>query len=313
MIRPFRLMMRASFSFQIALPEIRRGQAPPPDPHALFEVVSANASLRRAIIDQLGALGLRGRGHTGLFELRHAMSVEPSDPDVRTVVLLDVRGFDAGDSRMAGFLEAVRADGRQPLIALTASRRKAPWDELADAVLSKPMRSSTLRRAYDDLAEGSEDPGSERAPASVETVIDRESEALDAKTPSGADLRSILLVEDNEINRRVALSQLRDAGCRVDVATNGVEGLEAARSRRYDLILADVQMPRMDGLEMTRRIRSEEVDRHVRTPIVALTAHALTEDRERCLAAGMDDFVAKPFRGDDLRSVVERFLGAVEV
>ena len=114
----------------------------------------------------------------------------------------------------------------------------------------------------------------------------------------------ILLAEDNAVNQRVARLMLERLGCRVDVAANGREAVEMVSQRNYDLILMDCQMPEMDGYEATVAIRSHERGRRI--PIVALTANALDRDRERCAAAGMNDFLSKPIRSDELRAVLAR-------
>jgi hypothetical protein len=103
----------------------------------------------------------------------------------------------------------------------------------------------------------------------------------------------ILLAEDNLVNQKVAMGMLGKMGHRITLATNGLEALEQWRQSDFDLILMDVQMPEMTGLQATMQIRREEaIGTHV--PIVAMTASAMSEDRDRCLAAGMDDFVSKP-------------------
>jgi signal transduction histidine kinase/ligand-binding sensor domain-containing protein/ActR/RegA family two-component response regulator len=131
--------------------------------------------------------------------------------------------------------------------------------------------------------------------------------AVEAVAPPAPDEPPwrILLAEDNSINQRVALLMLSRMGCLADVAADGQEVLEAVRRRHYDVILMDVQMPGMDGLEAARRIRAElPPDRQPR--IVAITANALEENREACLAAGMDDFLAKPVLLDDLKEALRR-------
>jgi two-component system, sensor histidine kinase and response regulator len=122
--------------------------------------------------------------------------------------------------------------------------------------------------------------------------------------------RTVLLVEDNATNRRVAELFLERAGCGVVLATNGREALEALRERPVDLVLMDVQMPVMDGLEATRRIRAE-IPGGARLPVVGLTANALKEQLDACRAAGMDDVIAKPIERERLEAVLERYAPAI--
>jgi len=120
--------------------------------------------------------------------------------------------------------------------------------------------------------------------------------------------RRVLLVEDEPINREIALLMLEDAGLSVDQAEDGAEAVDMAMNGGYDLILMDMQMPRMDGVEATRRIRELPDCRAV--PILAMTANAFAEDRARCLAAGMDDFMAKPVQPERLYAMVLRYLSS---
>ena len=124
------------------------------------------------------------------------------------------------------------------------------------------------------------------------------------RLPTG---RQVLLVEDNPINQRVALRMLERLGHLVHVCQNGVEAMAALQCGTFDLVLMDCQMPEMDGFETTRRIRAAEApDR--RLPILAMTANAMQGDRERCLAAGMDDYLSKPVRAADLADLLHRWL-----
>ena len=110
----------------------------------------------------------------------------------------------------------------------------------------------------------------------------------------------ILLAEDNVVNQKLAIRLLSQMGYRADVASNGVEAVECVARQPYDLVLMDVQMPEMDGLEATRRIVARQPDATQRPRIIAMTANAMQGDREACLAAGMDDYVTKPIRVDAL-------------
>ena len=123
-------------------------------------------------------------------------------------------------------------------------------------------------------------------------------------------LRQVLVVEDNLINLKVVTRMLARLGYRADTAGNGVEAIEAISRVTYAAVLMDCQMPEMDGFEATRRIRlAEPLGQHL--PIIAVTALALPGDRERCLAAGMDDYLTKPIRAYDLATVLSRWIRAV--
>jgi CheY-like chemotaxis protein len=116
----------------------------------------------------------------------------------------------------------------------------------------------------------------------------------------------ILLAEDNPVNQKVAEAILHKAGYPVHIVENGLDVVKALRSDCYNLVLMDVQMPEVDGIEATRRVREMEGDeRH--TPIVAMTAHAMSGDKEKCLKSGMDDYIAKPIRPSDLLDMVEKW------
>ena len=115
----------------------------------------------------------------------------------------------------------------------------------------------------------------------------------------------VLVAEDNGVNQKVALAMLRHLGYRADLAADGLEAVESVRRVPYDVVLMDLQMPELDGIGATRQIRAEHPDGR-RPRIVALTANAFEEDREACLAAGMDDYVSKPLKAEALEAALLR-------
>jgi CheY-like chemotaxis protein/HPt (histidine-containing phosphotransfer) domain-containing protein len=161
------------------------------------------------------------------------------------------------------------------------------------AFLTKPIKPSQLYDViigvFDAAKPGMENGGEKPRVSRAER---------DAGTASFVSMR-LLVAEDNLINQKVALRMLERIGYRADVAGNGLEAVEAVRRQKYDLVFMDVQMPEMDGYEAAAQIRTlEGTARH--TTIIAMTANALQGDREKCLAAGMDGYIAKPIRQDDL-------------
>jgi CheY-like chemotaxis protein len=131
------------------------------------------------------------------------------------------------------------------------------------------------------------------------------SQSSNRKTP--AALRSrILLADDNIVNQRVAARLLEKSGHSVVIVGNGKEAIAALHREAFDMVLMDVQMPEMDGFEATKAIRGDEAGQNKHIPIIAMTAHAMTGDKDRCLAAGMDGYVSKPIRAADLLKLIEQ-------
>src|SRR5207253_7144292 len=120
----------------------------------------------------------------------------------------------------------------------------------------------------------------------------------------------ILLAEDGPVNQMVVSAMLEKLGCRVDIVGDGEAACSAVAGARYDLVFMDCHMPVLDGLEATRRIRAQASPGAARTPIVALTADALAGDRERCLDAGLDDYMTQPVSSAQLAAAVRRWAGA---
>ncbi len=201
---------------------------------------------------------------------------------------------------LAHAIRALPQGGGFPLLLLTSMGH--PFTEaergLFSAILFKPAKPSQV---FDTLARicGAAEPG-----VAALAAIPTPTPASDTRETHA---ERILLAEDNAVNQKVALHMLARLGYRADLAGNGLEALEALTRQAYDIILMDVQMPEMDGFEASRRIKAGPPSESGRHPwIIALTANAMEGDRERCLAAGMDDYLGKPMRATDLAAALAR-------
>ncbi len=204
---------------------------------------------------------------------------------------------------MDGVALAVRireAGHALPLVLFSSLGRKEAADSPFAATLAKPLRQSQLFDTLVNLL-------AHDAAAAPSVGVAPAKRRLDASMAERHPLR-ILLAEDNVVNQKLALRLLQQMGYRADIASNGLEALECVKRQPYDLILMDVQMPEMDGLEASRRITTTYKPNQ-RPRIVAMTANAMQGDREACLAAGMDDYVTKPIK---VEALVEALLGASE-
>ena len=216
------------------------------------------------------------------------------------LAILDMQMPGIDGATLAIELRRLHAAQNLPLIMITSltSSSRQLREQYGDldlaAFLAKPIKPSQLYDVFMATLGGEK--------VEVNSVVARPK--LDGGMAKKLPLR-ILLAEDNVVNQKVALKILDRFGYRADVAGNGVEVIEALRRKRYDLILMDVQMPEMDGIEATRAICSEWP--MGRPCIVAMTANAAKEDREKCLAAGMDGFISKPVRVEELRAVIQLY------
>ncbi len=169
--------------------------------------------------------------------------------------------------------------------------------QLFDKVLLKPVKQAQLFRALEEILVPGEAPVRPEAP-SPHRKLD---ETLGQKLPL-----KILLAEDNLVNQKLTARLLQKMGYRIDIVPNGHEAVSAVLNRQYDLVFMDMQMPEMDGLEATRQIIATAPP-HKRPHIIAMTANALQEDREKCLAAGMTDYITKPLKIEKLQRVIEKW------
>jgi signal transduction histidine kinase/CheY-like chemotaxis protein len=185
------------------------------------------------------------------------------------------------------------------LISSVCDRSQYPSDtnEIVDASLIKPVRGTQLIASLCEERVADLD--------IVDLLADVE-EAMGAEQSSFMQGINVLLAEDNAVNQKVALKMLSALGCNVDVVENGVEAAAAAQKGNYDIVFMDCQMPDLDGYDATRQIRSHEAGRK-RVPVVAMTANVMQGDREKCIAAGMDDYISKPVARKELEEIVWRW------
>src|SRR5215211_5004607 len=271
------------------------------DLHAL--IVDDNATNRRILRDQLSSWGMEnGEAEDGpgtLEALRSAAQRgEPYD-----LAILDKQMPAIGGMELAETIKA-EPDILATRLVLLASVGQPGEGAAArragvEAYLTKPVRQSEL---YDCLvtvmSAQAEVPEAERRLVTRHTL--RENRAVGRAR--------VLVAEDNPVNQKVATRMLESLGYRADVAKDGREALEALARNPYGAVLMDVQMPEMDGYEATAEIRRCEEDRGPRTPVIAMTANAMQGDREKALKTGMDDYVSKPVKSEELAAVLRRWI-----
>jgi CheY-like chemotaxis protein/HPt (histidine-containing phosphotransfer) domain-containing protein len=265
--------------------------------------VDDNATNRKVLAGMLSSWSCRHEEVDGARAALDALRRARDEGDPFRIVILDMMMPEMDGETLGATIKADPELADVALVMMTSMGSRGDAGRLEElgfaAYLTKPVKQSNL---YDCLA----------------TVLDRVAEPLSGSTPriitrhslaEGQKRRTrILLAEDNAINRMVALKTLEKMGYRADAVENGAEAVAALTAQSYDLVLMDVQMPEMDGMEATRRIRdprSAVRDHDVR--IVALTAHAMAGDRDACLAAGMDDYLSKPIRPEELAAALARW------
>ncbi|MEX2281081.1 MAG: response regulator [Gemmatimonadota bacterium] len=283
-------------------------EAPPAEPSVAIDpelsmrgrrilVVDDHPINRRVVRDQLeqfGATVVEAEGYTEALE-RLASAKETAEPFDAAVIDYLMPDYDGLE-----LVETIRSDPSNAALKLVMLSSAGRVGEAhlastlgAQAFLNKPASQADLVGVLATVMATDSRPG--RAVVTPESI------------ETSRVSRRVLLAEDNPVNQHVAASMLRRRGHDVDVVENGLEALSAIGTKVYDVILMDVQMPEMDGITATRRIRAMPGGAEI--PIYALTAHALAEERQRCLDAGMTGFLSKPFRPRDLFSLVEARTG----
>jgi two-component system, sensor histidine kinase and response regulator len=211
------------------------------------------------------------------------------------IVLLDQELPGTDGYELAGQIRGIAAR-KQPVIVLLSSSQKLTDQERAKGLgierrLLKPLRRSTL---FEAIREG------------LRLPTPRSSPQTDARELRQGRAVRVLLVEDNRVNQVLAIRLLRKMGHDVTLAVNGREAVEVFQRKAFDVLLMDIQMPVMSGVEATQKIREEERKTKSHIPIIAMTAHAMAGDAEKYISAGMDGYVSKPVRTDLLRAEIDR-------
>jgi PAS domain S-box-containing protein len=287
-----------NFSLRTRIPEgeavpVRRdlrGMQPPLEGKRLL-VVDDNETNRLILARQTQKWGMESRPTGSPGEaLEWIRRGDPFD-----VAILDMHMPEMDGLALAGEIRKVRDPQALPLLLFTSLGRREAGEAAIrfEAHLTKPIKPSQLFDALVGVFAGPAEPA--RAGAAARGVFD-------GRMAESHPLR-ILLAEDNAVNQKLALRLLQQMGYRADVAGNGIEAVDALDRQSYDVILMDVQMPEMDGLEASRQI-CQRWAADERPRIVAMTANAMEGDREMCLQAGMDDYITKPIRPDALVAVL---------
>ncbi len=288
----------AVFSFTIKaplaeLPTSRRREFAGTQPELLDKrllIVDDNATNRRILSLQAGKWGMEAR-NTG--SPREALAWLAGDAAPRAAFDLAILDMHMPEMDGVELARGIRAlDARLPLVLFSSLGRREVADvgALFDAYLAKPLRQSQL---FDTLV------GLVAHDAVARPQVEKAATPkLDPGMAARHPLR-ILLAEDNVVNQKLALRLLQQMGYRADLASNGIEAVESVERQAYDVVLMDVQMPELDGLDATRRIRKLG-PAHDGLRIVAMTANAMQGDREMCMEAGMDDYLTKPIRVERL-------------
>ena len=266
-------------------------------------IVDDNATNREILMVQFKAWGALSdeapEAVTGLRMLREAAIAKKP----YRVAVLDLQMPDMDGVEIGKIIKTDATLSKTSLMMMTSLGERGDaqlYKEIGfSAYLTKPVRHSELFEALKVILTG-------KSCKSERTIVTQHS--LQDMRP---DKVSLLLVEDNIVNQKVALALLRKLGLSADVAANGIEAVKALELTSYDLVLMDVQMPEMDGYEATRQIRDPEskVCNH-NVPIIAMTANAMLGDREACLDAGMNDYLAKPVKPQVLAEMLDKWLPA---
>ena len=277
-------------------------------------VVDDNETNRKIVHEQIVSWGMRSgmaeNGQTALGVLRGTAG--GGDPYDLAIVDLQMPGMDGME--LASTIKADPSIAGTKLVLLTSMGLRGEAEQARKAgfaaYLTKPVRQSRL---YDAIATAMGTSAGKKhtteLPVRKPPITHRDNlNETGARSRGGLRRAHVLVAEDNQVNQKVAVRMLERLGYRANVAADGLEALESLSRIRYAAVLMDVQMPGMDGYEATATIRQREAGLARRTPIIAMTANAMQGDRKKALEAGMDDYVPKPIKPDELEAALERWI-----
>lgn len=260
-------------------------------------IVDDNATNRKVLREQLSSWGCEPHETCSAKEALDALKSASDEGNLFRIAIVDMQMPDVDGEELGRLIRQDVRFNAMPMILYTSIGEHGNEEQIRKggfaAVLTKPARQSQLFNAM--LA-----------------ILGEQQLATTSKTDTEKLLReplclNVLLAEDNEINQMVARMMLNRFGCQVETVENGRLAVEALSRAVFDLVLMDVHMPEMDGYAATSTIRKKEPTGNRRIPIIAMTAKAMPGDRELCLEAGMDDYIVKPVRPDDLYEVLNRW------
>jgi signal transduction histidine kinase/CheY-like chemotaxis protein len=310
--------------FDVAAPVSSAARTDPADLHGLRAlIVDDNATNRRILVDTLRGWKMESIAvESGPLAIAALERAHAAHQPIH-VILLDCHMPGMDGFQFAEYIRKSSYLGGATIMMLTSSNQREDTERCRElglaAYLVKPVSQAELRTSMLEVLSTRNGP---RTPAIAVTeapaphrprkVASAVVKAIIVPLADGTTPRTVLLAEDNPVNQKIVVALLSNLGHRVVLATTGSEALQATRGHRLDLVLMDVQMPIMGGLEAAQKIREEERGTGRRVPIIALTAHAMKGDEERCLAAGMDGYLTKPLVRARLMETLEEYFGAPE-
>ncbi len=274
-------------------------------------IVDDNEVNRTILLEQLASWGLEADAFESAKDALAAMTAAAADNAPYAVGVLDFQMPNIDGVTLAKMIKADTAIAATPLILLTSAGRKGDPNGLVGDVFSaylvKPARASML---LNSILTAINDSAAERITGMAAALSSADTNTNEANSDAGAPSNlglDVLVAEDNTVNQMVIKAMLEKISCKVTIAENGKVAVSKYKAGQFDIVLMDVSMPEMDGGKATNLIRRRQKKTGERIPIIGVTAHAMREDRQRCIDAGMDDYLSKPVKQDNLEAVLKKW------